>query len=156
MSYLETEEKLGDLNGSEAPTFGSTRKVHNLDKEEAEKKNALKPRIKYFVANMSDMADKQTVEDIMSASLDCRDSPKKAGDIAVIKEDTNFDRDGNYNVLIKYLELVETRRSTLDTRPKEEKTTKDEVVENIKETGESALDDLNIDIISSELPTHDF
>jgi hypothetical protein len=158
MSFVEVEDKLGNRDGSEAPAFGNPRKVLNLDKEEAEKRQATKIRIKYFVANMSDLADKQTVEDIMSASLDCQDSPKKPGDIAVIKEETNFDRDGNYNVLIKYLELVETKRSTLDTKPKYEKTEaiKDEVVESIEETGESVLDDLNIDVNSSELPKHDF
>lgn len=95
-----------ELLGGELPPIGNSPYAQG-GSTTLDKHGKGKYRIRYFVANMSDENDVLMVESIMSASVACRDKPVKPGDVMVIKEETNFDREGNYNILIKYMELAD-------------------------------------------------
>ena len=64
-------------------------------------------RVKYFTANLADDSLKLRLEHILTVSLTCQGQLKKPGDIVVLGESGTFDKDGCYNVMVKYLELVE-------------------------------------------------
>ena len=157
MSYLESEEKLGELGGSEAPVFG--RGTGAPKKVTSPKKGAPEStlRIKYFVANMSDEGDRLFAESIMTNSLECKDVPKVVGDIAVIRESENFDKEGNYNLLIKYIELVRTGSSSLytpDTVGKGSEPTPPALAADPSDTSDdSSIADLDL---SAGIPKHDY
>lgn len=74
-------------------------------------KNAGKPdfskvEVRYLVANTSDIDQLETVEKIMTTSLRSLNMLSKTGDVVVFREETNFDKEGNYYVAIKYAEMV--------------------------------------------------
>lgn len=63
--------------------------------------------IRYFVGCITDEANRDELENIMTKSLSCAGEIKKPGDIYVISETGTFDRDGCYQVVVKYLYLPE-------------------------------------------------
>ena len=63
--------------------------------------------IRYFVGCITDEANRAELENIMTRSLSCAGELKDAGDIYVISESGTFDRDGCYQVVVKYLYLPE-------------------------------------------------
>lgn len=154
MAYVEAEEKLGGLGGSEAPVFGAS-KLSSKESSTGTTKTKPIVRVRYMVANMSDDSDRGMVEHIMSTSMRCKDSLGKVGDIAVVRESENFDREGNYNLLIKYLELVDpdSKYSGLSTPPVDEK------ADTSAETP-MTIEDFKVQFLQSNgaegLPRHDF
>jgi len=112
MAYTEAEEKMEGMGSSEAPVFGSSKSARK-----SAAKSVDKMIVKYFIANMSDDADRLYVEDIMTRSMDCKDAPVKVGDVLVIRETENFDKEGNYNLLVKYLELVNSSSISSSNTP---------------------------------------
>ena len=63
--------------------------------------------IRYFVGCLTNESNRVILEDIMTKSLRCQDQLKKLGDILVLSEQGSFDKDGCYNVVVKYMEIVE-------------------------------------------------
>ncbi len=64
--------------------------------------------VKYFVGVLDHQADRQQAEDIMSKSVLSENSLNKIGDIAIFKEETSFDKQGQAHILIKFGELCAT------------------------------------------------
>lgn len=65
--------------------------------------------IKYFVGCLTNESNLILLEEIMTKSLRCHDQLAKVGDILVLSEVGGFDKDGCYNVVVKYLEIVEDK-----------------------------------------------
>ena len=63
-------------------------------------------QVKYIVCYMSDTQHKEEAERILTQSLRCENALRKAGDICVFKEESHFDREGEYCVALKYAEVV--------------------------------------------------
>lgn len=105
MSFKDLSSTVDLMPGSESPLFGAsmaapTAAVPQLSHED------LKIIVRYLMANLSDDNDRIVAEDVMTRSLDCANVLSKQGDILVIREETTFDRDGNYLVALKYCEVV--------------------------------------------------
>ena len=100
--FLELAEQINKVE-SEAPILGNSFSTQHLKKNEDLKNTA----VKYIVCNMNNPGDVTLAEHIMSKSLQCRGLLIKPGDILVIKEESNFDKNGEYRVAIKYIELLE-------------------------------------------------
>lgn len=110
MSFLELVEaaealKNGGARGAnEAPIFGNT-VVQSTNIKSAKK---FKQLIRYYVGNMNDPSDREFISNIMTRGLDKLESrADKDGDVIVIREDSNWTKEGDYLVAIKYVELVE-------------------------------------------------
>ena len=65
--------------------------------------------VKYFTANLSNLESRLRLEHILTVSLKCAGVLAKEGDIVVINESGTFDKDGTYNVMIKYFEYACTQ-----------------------------------------------
>ena len=63
--------------------------------------------IRYFVGCITDDSNRAELEDIMTKSLSCAGELKEPGDVYVISETGTFDKDGCYQVAVKYLYLPE-------------------------------------------------
>lgn len=63
--------------------------------------------VKYYTANLSDNNNKLILEQILTKSLECQGVLREPKDIVVLTETGAFDKDGCYNVMIKYLEVLE-------------------------------------------------
>lgn len=63
--------------------------------------------IRYFVGCITDETNRAELENIMTRSLSCAGELKNPGDIYVISETGTFDKDGCYQVAVKYLYLPE-------------------------------------------------
>ena len=61
-------------------------------------------KVKFFTANLSDPKSKGTLEELLTTSLRCQGLLRANGDVVVISESGTFDKDGCYNVMIKYFE----------------------------------------------------
>lgn len=61
--------------------------------------------VRYYTANLSDPKSKEKLEYILTTSLKCRGVLKSNGDLVVISESGTFDKDGCYNIMVKYFEL---------------------------------------------------
>lgn len=95
-------------SGSEAPTLG-----------ELGGKGSLSPfppntRVKFFTANLADDNSKMRLEHILTVSLRCQGVLKNVGEVVVLSETGTFDKDGCYNVMIKYLELCAAPAEVLE------------------------------------------
>lgn len=84
---------------SEAPLFGGMSSIANP--------SPFPPntRVKFFTANLADENSKMRLEHILTVSLRCQGLLKNVGEVVVLSETGTFDKDGCYNVMIKYLEL---------------------------------------------------
>jgi hypothetical protein len=85
---------------NEAPVFGDSK----LSKGPSREVQTI--QVRYFIARMSDTYDKCEAERIFTKSLQCQNNLNVPGDICVFKEESNFDKDGEYCVVIKYAEVV--------------------------------------------------
>jgi hypothetical protein len=62
-------------------------------------------------------------EHIMTTSMNCANELRKIGDMSIFREDSTFDKSGNYMIAIKYCEVVptggviETAKATIKTAP---------------------------------------
>mgnify|MGYP003302145524 CR=1 FL=1 len=61
--------------------------------------------IRYFVGCITDQEHRFELEEIMTKSLQCGGELKSSGDIFVVSESGSFDKDGCYQVVVKYLYL---------------------------------------------------
>lgn len=98
MTYFESllENSLGSTD-SDIPSLGSLKKKSSSPfPPETE--------VKYYTANLSDAGDRATLEMILTKSLRCQGVLTTPGDIVVVTESGTFDKDGCYNVMVKYLE----------------------------------------------------
>lgn len=100
--------------GKQTEEIKSIHEAINLDDEpifakKKRKKGAMgypeDTEIRYFVGCISDHSNKAELEAIMTKSLSCAGDIKEPGDIFVISETGSFDRDGCYQVVVKYLYL---------------------------------------------------
>lgn len=64
--------------------------------------------VKYFVGVLDYPESREQAEAIMSKSILSENTLNKIGDIAIFKEETTFDKQGNAHILIKYGELCAT------------------------------------------------
>lgn len=62
-------------------------------------------QVKYYTANLSDNSSRVLLQEILTKSLMCQGNLRNIGDVVVIQESGTFDKDGCYNVMIKYFEL---------------------------------------------------
>jgi len=115
MSFLDltdTITKMQNAGGSEAPVFGQGL-TPNVNPAAAV--NITNARIKYFVGNLSDEGDRLILEHIMTKSLQFSNLPNTGkgqtdpGGLLVIKEESTFNKEGDYVVAIKYLEQYESK-----------------------------------------------
>lgn len=93
--YTETEKEFS----SDTPTMSNTSPTSEVPTK--------KIKVRYFVGNLVDKDDVAMLENIMTTSLHCGDDLKNKGDIRVINEVGSFDKDGCYQVVVKYFEYVE-------------------------------------------------
>lgn len=93
-----------DMDKDEEPRLGRKRsKTNELGLPEG-------TEMRYFVACIADPENRIELERIMTKSLQCAgrgNTVKEPGDIFVINETGSFDRDGCYQVVVKYLYLPE-------------------------------------------------
>jgi hypothetical protein len=109
MSFLEmvqSVEHAQPLPESEAPTFVRAPIYDtNIEKPSTTK---LKKVVRYYVGNMDDPTDRAFIADIMTRSWDFSLTQKEEpGSIIVIREDSNWSKDGFYMVAVKYMETIE-------------------------------------------------
>lgn len=90
--FTEAEKELG----SEAPTINNspTSSTSGI-------------KVRYFVGCLTNEDDVLMLEHIMTKSLHGGDELQNVGDIRVISEVGSFDKDGCYQVVVKYFELME-------------------------------------------------
>lgn len=62
-------------------------------------------QVKYYTANLSDESSRLMLQHLMTVSLRCQGALKNVGEVIVLSETGTFDKDGCYNIMIKYLEL---------------------------------------------------
>ena len=97
---------IGDSH-SEAPTLGSLANAQASP-------FPTNTQVKYYTANLSDENSKLYLQHVLTVSLRCQGVLKKVGDIVVLNESGTFDKDGCYNVMIKYLELCSEPAEVLE------------------------------------------
>ena len=83
---------------TEAPIFGEAAQAKGPGK------SLENVRVKYIVCYMSDPVDQEEAERIFTKSLQCQNELRVDGDICVFKEESHFDKEGEYCVAIKYAE----------------------------------------------------
>ena len=83
----------------EAPVFGEATKAKGGPGKKLEN-----VRVKFIVCYMSDPTDQEEAERIFTQSLRCQNELRVEGDICVFKEESHFDKEGEYCVAIKYAE----------------------------------------------------
>lgn len=83
---------------SEAPSFGAFSPMAAAGNPNA--------KVKYLMANVGSVEERLQLEAISNAAMRSGGSLLKTGDVFIIREDTHFDREGNYVVALKYLEVV--------------------------------------------------
>ena len=95
------ESAFGEVGASDAPSPGS------LLTNAANMPAAFPPTtvVKYYTANLANVESRMRLEHILTVSLRCCGVLSKEGDIVVINESGTFDKDGCYNVMIKYFEF---------------------------------------------------
>lgn len=95
-SFTEKEKEIQ----SEPPFFGGPMYSNN-------KQSMQDVIVRYFIGVLTNESDVVMIEHIMTKSLNCEDQLKNPGDVLVISEQGTFDKDGCYNVVVKYLEKVD-------------------------------------------------
>jgi hypothetical protein len=107
MSFQEFAANTEDTQGSQEPLVGQSASLaETLVDGDAVKKGEGAMKVKYIFINIADNGDRVLGEDIMTRSLLCAGSLRKVGDVIVLREDHAFNKDGDYLVAIKYVELV--------------------------------------------------
>lgn len=134
--FREFSEAVGDGKVSEAPLFGAASGTGGGAPGVPE---TLEVSVRYFQANLSDEGDRNLLEHIMTTSLRGADQLTKVGNIMVIREDSTFDREGNYMVAVKYCEVVSAGAASSPPSP-----------------AEPAPLEESFEIPQGVLPTHDF
>ena len=155
MSFQEMSNYADRIGSTEMAPLGAESKpsMINLDALENPK---IAIRVRYFVGNLCDSQDRAMVEHIMTNSLNTGGGLSKHGDIVVIREDHNFDRQGDYQVAIKYYEAV----SKVKDAPVVEDTVamasppKDPVLN--EDVSEDVADSEDTENADAELPKHDY
>lgn len=101
----ETKEYLevADSFGGDEPLFG--RGAHQ--QQTAIHKDA---EVRYLVGCLTDEETQIRVGQLMTRSMHCQ-SLRKPGDVFVIKETGTFDKEGQYQIVIKYITIPETLRT---------------------------------------------
>jgi hypothetical protein len=92
----ETNEALSALENGDIlsePLFGRSAKPLFHPKTE----------VRYFTGCLNDPGTREEAERLMTASLRCGGTPRKPGDVAVISESSNWDKEGFYSIAVKYL-----------------------------------------------------
>ncbi len=95
--FLKKEEAI-QLN-TMAPVFGNY-------KPDIEKKLP-ELQVRYLTIRLTDPNDLLMLETVMTKSLHCQDNLENPGDIRVISEAGTFDKEGDYHVVVKYIEVKE-------------------------------------------------
>ena len=90
----EAVEASKDFISHEEPAFG-TMNAHSPIAKEAE--------IRYLVGCMNEPETRLQVEDLMTRSMQGRGVVKKPGDVLVVSEQGTFDKEGLYQVIVKYI-----------------------------------------------------
>lgn len=106
---------MGKEIAMEAPVFGDAM----LNKNNKKKPFIIVVRFK--ICHMSDPLHLGEAETIFTTSLECENMLRKVGDICVFKEESNFSKDGEYCIVIKYAECIknpEADAESEDTSPK--------------------------------------
>jgi hypothetical protein len=63
--------------------------------------------VRYFVGVLDYPENREQAEELMTRSILSENTLSKVGDIAIFKEETSFDKQGNAHLLLKYGELCE-------------------------------------------------
>jgi len=84
----------------EGPVFGDAMLA------KGKKKKEFKVVVKYKICYLSDPEHQDIAESIFTRSLECENMLHKVGDICVFKEESNFSKEGDYCVVIKFAECV--------------------------------------------------
>ncbi len=98
----EAYQDKGKQGYSDTPVIGQSQKTA-LDGESASQKII----VRYFVGVLTNPGNLRMLEHIMTKSLQCRDQLTEVGDVLVLSEQGTFDKDGCYNIVVKYMELVD-------------------------------------------------
>ena len=72
---------------------------------------------RYFKGNLDHAKAKAELERLMTRSMRCQAELKKSGDVCVIAESGAFDKDGGYNVVIKYLCIPDSPSKPKEASP---------------------------------------
>ena len=105
--YNEMSAATTMLPGSEAPLFGTSNQPKNqMPGVPTSADTTTKLQVRYLSLTIGDPNDTLLLEDIMTQSLNCQNGLVKVGDLMVLKEESTFDREGNYLVALKYIEVV--------------------------------------------------
>jgi hypothetical protein len=87
--------------GSDTPVMGQSNSI--------DKSKTTDIRARYFTGVLTNPNDVIMLEHIMTKSLHCKDQMVNPGDVMVLTEQGAFDKDGCYNIVVKYLELVDKK-----------------------------------------------
>ena len=98
--YEDLKQNEQDKQETETPHLGG----YNNTADSLEKKLP-KLRVRYGFYNLASEDDLQMLESTMTKSLQCQDDLVDPGDIRVVSEEGTFNKDGEYCVAIKYLEV---------------------------------------------------
>jgi len=101
MSYKEFTESIRDgvEKQSEPPMLG------DMALNEGKKKRADNPiKVKFLIAYLDDPTDLELAQNIFTKSIHCENMLKEVGDVCVFKEESNFDKEGRYTLVLKYAE----------------------------------------------------
>lgn len=105
MSFNEMSDAARNFGQSESPILGRSAIAPTVNIDDPTKPR-IKTMVRYLVANTCDDGDRATLEDLMTRSLSCAGTLSTPGDVLVVREDHTFDRQGDYQVAIKYYEAV--------------------------------------------------
>ncbi len=101
--FTELIEKERSITETATPTLGGT----NIFGDEELKKKLPNLKVRYGSYNLSDNNDITMLEHIMTTSLKCAEALENPGDLVVVQEQINTNRDGDYIVMVKYIEVAD-------------------------------------------------
>lgn len=166
MSHKEYLENQAETMGSEAPLLGAAGGRPTNPEFSTNRPDGLIAKARYFSANMSDHSDLLFMEELMTRSLRSAGELTNEGDLVILAESTNFSRDGEYCVLVKYLELMNNQGSSQLRKAEDERRKKAEqavvdaqkTVEDNDKPDDDPSDEVEIamDVPEGILPSHDF
>jgi hypothetical protein len=98
----EAYQDKGKQRYSDTPVIGQSQNTE-LEGESPSQKVI----VRYFVGTLTNPDNQLMLEHIMTKSLQCKDQLTEVGDVLVLSEQGTFDKDGCYNIVVKYMELVD-------------------------------------------------
>ncbi len=112
MSFSQFLETMEDRKMSDAPPLGGASDyMLNKDPQYGGSKDT-RIRVRYFVANLQDEAERLALESIMTTALTSMQELRSVGDISVFSEQSTFTKEGDALVMVKYAEVVPTSSRT--------------------------------------------